>query len=70
MDGNDIMAEKGFDPEKATKNTIGGNNKNLMKRERGYSETLQINYRLKFNDIKVNPAQSRDKHNMLALLWA
>ena len=27
VDGNDIMAEKGFDPEKATKNTIGGNNK-------------------------------------------
>ena len=27
LDGNDNMAQKGFDPGKTTKNALGGNNK-------------------------------------------
>ena len=41
VDGNDIMAEKGFDPEKATKNTMGGNNKKPHEtRKRLFRDTI------------------------------
>ena len=62
LDGNDNMAQKGFDPGKTTKNALGGNNnnKNLMKQERLFRDTMYTNQLLEIEkrpiDIKANQA--------------
>ena len=64
LDMNGNMAQKGFDPRKTTKNTLGGNNKKtLMKQERLFRDTTytnQLEIEKRPIDIKANQARSHE----------
>lgn len=73
LDGNDNIAQKGFDPGKTTKNALGGNNKkNLMKQERLFRDTMYTNQLLEIEKrpIYIKANQARSHENDIVCVWS